>query len=133
MSLGLIALWKGLPFAGKVIVGISAAYVAHKTYQYVSDQINEHLDEHHPEIEFRLSASVVGWGVKVVTATVKTALADDKDGEFARQLESATVHGIFQFLSHVIAEALPENWDRDDTAAQVEIIASGVYLAIEKS
>lgn len=123
-----------LPFIGKVTLGAVTAYITFKGCEAAAKKINKILDEHYPDVEFRLNATIVDWGVKLVKSTVSSMLAKDKNGEIKKQLETLSSDAFFELIRHFIKDSFnggdaPNGTDSEDTSEEdiINAIAYGTY------
>ncbi|MFM9964851.1 MAG: hypothetical protein ACKV2Q_26900 [Planctomycetaceae bacterium] len=126
----LLALWKGLPLLGKIVVGIGGVYVAHKVYEAAANWMNTYLDENHPDIEFRLNADIVRWATELVKAVITTAMANDKTGTLKHNLQHMAEKAAIDLVAGIIGEQFDEAFGRQGSALECEIIAHGVHYAL---
>lgn len=131
-----------LPFIGKVTLGVGkvtvgffTAYITFKGCEAAAKKINKILDEHYPDVEFRLNATIVDWGVKLVKSTVSSMVAEDKKGEVKKQLDNLSNDAFFEFILLLIKDSFnggnaPNGTDSEDSSEEetvIEAIAYGAY------
>ena len=126
----ILALWKGTVFMGKIVAGITGAYVAYKVFEAAADWVNRQLDEYFPDLLFRLTAHMVEWGTLLVKSVLSVALAKDNFGQLLKELKELTVHAFIQLLADIIGERIDEYFGREGTRTECEILAHGVHYAL---
>jgi len=131
-----------LPFIGKVTLGVGkvtvgffTAYITIKGCEAAAKKANKILDEHYPQVKFRLNATVVDWGVKLVQSTVSSMVAKDKKGEVKKQIDNLTTDALFEFIYRPIKDSFnggntPDGTDSVDPSEKetfIQAIAYGAY------
>ncbi|GCL39390.1 hypothetical protein H6F47_01230 [Sphaerospermopsis sp. FACHB-1094] len=131
-----------LPFIGKVTLGVGkvtvgffTAYITIKGCEAAAKKANKILDEHYPQVKFRLNATIVDWGVKLVQSTVSSMVAEDKKGEVKKQIDNLTTDALFELIYRLIKDSFnggnaPNGTDSKDSSEEetiIEAIAYGAY------
>lgn len=122
-----------VPVLAKTATTIAGAYVTYHIYKTVANQVNNYLDENHPEIEFRLNAKIIEWGCKLVKSSIETAISQDRTGELKKQFENAGSDVMINLFSAVIAEGFVEFFNYPPIKDHVEIVTCGVCMAFNES